>query len=441
MPVVTPPTSLRARDVFRAWLPLAASWLVMGLEMPVVSAVMARLADAEANLAAYGGVVFPIALIVEAPIIMLLAASTALGKDDASYRLMHRFMMWSGGLLTLLHALLAFTPLFDVVIVGLLGPPTETIEAARLGLRIMLPWTWTIAYRRFHQGLLIRYGRSVHVSIGTALRLTAVAGTSIGAAAIFDAPGIVAGTTAIAVGVTVEALYAGWSTRPVVLGPVRAAAPVSPALTWAAFGTFYLPLALTSLLSLLVQPIGSAAIARMPDALPSLAVWPVVGGLLFMLRSLGFAFNEVVVALLDRAGAYRALLRFALLLTGVTATVTAVVAFSPLSRVWFSLLSGLGPELTTMARLGFAFALLWPPLDVVRNLLQGVVVYGGKTRTIGTSMAVFLVASAVLFVAGVALQRFPALPFAMVAFVTATTAQVAWLWRGSLPVLRELRAR
>lgn len=425
----------------RAWAPLAASWLVMGLEMPVVSAVMARLTDPEANLAAYGGVVFPIALIVEAPIIMLLAASTALGKDWASYRLMHRFMMVAGGVLTLLHAALAFTPLFDGVIVALLGPPSEIVEPARLGLKIMLPWTWTIAYRRFHQGLLIRYGRSIHVSIGTALRLVAVVATSIGAATLFGASGIVAGTAAIAMGVTVEALYAGWSTRPVVLGPLREASPVVPPLTWDAFGSFYLPLAMTSLLSLLVQPIGSAAIARMPEALASLAVWPVVGGLLFMLRSLGFAFNEVVVALLDRPGAYRALVRFTYVLAGITLAITALVAFTPISRLWFSVLSGLGPELTDVARIGFAFALVWPPLDVVRNLLQGVVVYGGKTRTIGTSMAVFLVVSAVMLLAGVATQRFVALPYAMVSFVVATAAQVAWLWRGSLPVLRVLRDR
>jgi len=113
--------------VTRAWAPLAASWLVMGLEMPVVSAVMARLTDPEANLAAYGGVVFPIALIVEAPIIMLLAASTALGKDWTSYRLMHRLMMMSGGELTLLHAALAFTPLFDGLMVAILGPPPEIV--------------------------------------------------------------------------------------------------------------------------------------------------------------------------------------------------------------------------------------------------------------------------------------------------------------------------
>ena len=41
-----------------------------------LAATMARLPDPAVNLAAFGGIVFPLALLVEAPIIMLLAAST-----------------------------------------------------------------------------------------------------------------------------------------------------------------------------------------------------------------------------------------------------------------------------------------------------------------------------------------------------------------------------
>ena len=65
----------------------------MGAELPALSAVIARLPNPVVNLAAYGGVVFPLALIIESPIIMLLAASTALCKDWASYRKLYRFMM------------------------------------------------------------------------------------------------------------------------------------------------------------------------------------------------------------------------------------------------------------------------------------------------------------------------------------------------------------
>jgi len=410
----------------------------MGLELPVVSAVMARLADPEINLAAYGGVTMPLALLIEAPIMMLLSASTALGRDLASYRFMHRFMMIAGAALTAVHAAFAFTPLFDLVMVPLLGPPEVVVEPARLGLQVTLPWTWAIAYRRFHQGLLIRFGRSIHVSIGTVVRLLVMTATVV-TAALAGAPGIMAAGLAISSGVLAEAVYAGLTARRVVNGPLADAPAVTPALSWPAFRAFYVPLAVTSLVSLLMQPLGSAAISRMPAALPSLAVWPVVGGLLFMLRSLGFAFNEVVVAMLERPGAFTKLLRFALLLSVAVTGATVLLAFTPLSRLWFGVVSGLEPDLMRLATVGFAFALLWPALDVLRNLFTGVIVHGRKTGSITESMFVFIVVSTVLLGLGTWLQSFPALPYAMVSFVVGTAAQVAWLWWRSRPQLAELR--
>ncbi|MBK5109576.1 MAG: hypothetical protein JJE12_15685, partial [Anaerolineales bacterium] len=102
-------TPLSYRRILSTWWPLAASWLLMGLELPVLSAVMARLPNPAINLAAYGGIVFPLALIIESPVIMLLAASTALSKDYASYQLIRRFMLVSAVALTGLHILIAFT--------------------------------------------------------------------------------------------------------------------------------------------------------------------------------------------------------------------------------------------------------------------------------------------------------------------------------------------
>ena len=273
------------RSIFSAWWPLAASWLFMGTELPMISAVMARLPDPKIHLAAYGGVVFPIALIIEAPIIMLLSTSTALSKDFASYQKIYRFMMWAGGILTLIHFLLAFTPLYYPLVEGLMQVPDEIVEPSRIGLMIMLPWTWTIAYRRFNQGVLIRFGQSKAVGVGTAFRLAANALALLVGWQIGGLPGIVVGTSGISAGVITEAIYAGLRVRPVLRGPLQQAKLVDPALTWRFFYGFYVPLALTAFINLITQPWGSAALSRMPLPLESLAVWPVLGGFIFMWRS------------------------------------------------------------------------------------------------------------------------------------------------------------
>src|SRR5262245_54364702 len=219
---------LRLGQVAATWLPLAGSWLLMGLELPAVSAVMARLPHATVSLAAYGGVVFPLALLIESPILMLLTASTALSRDAASYRVVRRFMWAASGALTVLHALLAFTPLFDLVAGSVIGVPEPVREPARLGLRIMLPWTLAIAYRRTQQGVLIRFGRARAVTWGTLVRLSTLVAVLVVGVVAGDLPGIEVGTLAVASAVVAEAVFAGIAVRPVLrveLSPAAAAGP------------------------------------------------------------------------------------------------------------------------------------------------------------------------------------------------------------------------
>jgi hypothetical protein len=429
------------RRVAQTWWPLAASWLLMGAEMPALSAVVARLAEPEINLAAYGGVVFPLALIIEAPIIMLLAASTALSKDWASYLKLRRFMMRTGALLTVFHVLVAFTPLYYVVVVGVLGVPPEIVEPARVGLMIMIPWTWSIAYRRFHQGVLIRFGHSRAVGLGSLLRLCVdglvlTIGYSMG-----SVPGIVVATSAVAAGVISEAIYVGLCVQPVLRNQLKQAPPVEPPLTFEAFVAFYVPLAMTSLLNLLVQPIGSAALSRMPYALESLAVWPVVSGLIFMLRSLGIAYNEVVVALLDEPRSSYSLRRFATLLAMLTTLLLLVVAATPLAPIWFGRVSALTPPLTDLAHQGLWIALLIPGLNVLQSWYQGTILHGRYTRGITEAVAIFLLTSSVILWAGVAWGQTAGLYIGLAAFAVSSLMQTAWLWYRSRPVMRSVQVR
>jgi hypothetical protein len=408
----------------------------MAIEGPALSAVMARLAHPEVNLAAWGGIVFPLALIVESPIIMLLSASTALSKDCQAYQRLRRFMMHMGAVLTLLHVLVAFTPLYYVVVEGLLGAPAEIVEPARVGLMIMTPWTWAIAYRRFNQGVMIRFGHSRAVGLGTLIRLCTDASVLTVGYLLGTVRGVVVASSAVAAGVVAEAVYAGLRVRPVLRDQVSQAASPEGPLTFRAFLDFYVPLAFTSLLYLLVQPIGSAALSRMPDPLASLAVWPVVTGLIFMLRSLGMAYNEVVVALLDEPHAVPALRRFALLLTvSVTALLLVTVA-TPLADVWFGHVSALPPRLVLLATNGLWLSFLLPGLNVLQSWYQGAILHSRRTRGITEALLIFLVTSSTVLWGGVAWGQVPGLYVGAVAFVAGGLAQTMWLWFRSRPAVR-----
>ncbi len=427
--------------ILRTWWPLAASWLLMGAELPALTAVVARLPNPEINLAAYGGVVFPLSMIVEAPIIMLLAASTALSKDWASYRKIRRFMLGAGASLTLVHILAAFTPLYYVIVKGILGVPEAIVEPARIGLMIMTPWTWSIAYRRFNQGVLIRFGHSQKVGVGTVVRLSADGLILLTGYLIGSVPGIVVATSAVAAGVVCEALYTGLVVRPVLNNELKLAPPVVPRLTWHAFYAFYIPLGMTSLIMLLANPIGSAALSRMPEALASLAVWPVVTGLLFMFRSLGIALNEVVVALLDEPGSFYNLRWFTYVLAFALTVALLIMNITPLSRLYFETISALPPYLVRLARLGLWLTLPLPALSVFQSWYQGSILHGRRTRTITEAVAIYLLASVVTLVAGVAWGGAAGLFVGLISLSLSTFIQTIWLWRGSRQVIYEVQQR
>lgn len=423
-----PAASLTPREIARAWWPLAASWLLMSAELPALSAVVARLPDAEVHLAAWGGIVFPIALLFEAPIIMMLAASTALSRDLGSYRYLGRFADRVGLALSLLHGLVAFTPLYDLLVVGVLGPPEAIVEPGRMGLRIMTLWAFAIADRRFQQGALIRFGRSRAVGLGTLLRIV-VTSSALLAGWLVRLPGIAVAAGAIATGVLAEMLYARLAVLPLVRGPIAAAPPVEPPLRLGPLLAFYVPLALTPLFTLLGQPIGSGAIARMPQALPSLAVWPVVNGLVFLLRSPGIALNEVVVSHAERPGAARALARFSGLLSIAVTLVLLGVALTPLAEWWFGGVCGLDPRLVALARESLPFALVLPATSVWQSYYQGRLVHQGRTRGVTEAVALYLAVSAIALGAGVAWGRLPGVVTALVAFSLGALAQTFWARR------------
>jgi hypothetical protein len=415
-------------EIAQAWWPLALSWLLMGIEQPAIAAIVARLAEPAENLAAYGGVVFPLALVVEAPIIMLLAASTELSRDRQAYRALRAFTHKAGAILTGVHLLIAATPLYGWLVQGLLGVPDAVAERAQVGLVILLPWTWSIAWRRFNQGVLIRFGHSRAVGVATGVRLLSVAtllGVGFSMGDRFS--GVVVATTAMSVGVIAEAVYVSLRVRKLVRPKIEAIEPERPVLRGRAFLAFYVPLAMMPMVTLVVQPIGTAAISRMPDVVSSLALWPVVNGLVFVLQSVGLAYNEVVVALLDRERAEAMLRRFTWLLTLATTLLLALLAFTPLADLWFGTVAGLDDRLRLMAAGALWIALPIPGTRVLQSWWGGILVGARRTAAITEAVVVFFVVCTGILVLGAVLQRLSGLEVALYGFAIGRIFQTAWL--------------
>ena len=348
-----------------------------------------------------------------------------------------------GGALTLLHAAIAFTPLYDIVAVDIIGSVPEVVEPGRLGLRIMLPWTFAIGYRRAQQGVLIRYERSGAVGQGTLVRLATTGGVLIGLGlavskgVLPELSGVAVAGLAIAVGVTSEAVFAGWKVREIF--PRLKASQGEPVLGARQFASFYIPLAMTPLITLLIQPIGASAMNRMPRAVDSVATGGAVHALTFTARSVGMAFNEVVVTLVALKGGSASLKRFGLLLAAVTTSTLALLYMTPLAGLWFGKVQELPAELVPLARMGLGICIIMPAYQVAQSWFQGVLVDAQRTRPITEAVSIYFVVAGLLLTLGTRYAEeanVTGLAWTLTSFVIAGITQTSWLWfrsRGVAP--------
>ena len=402
----------------------------MALELPLINIIITRLVNPEIHLAAYGSLVFPLALLIEAPIIMLLAASTALCSDWETYRKMRRFTHALSASLTAIHALIAFTPIYGLIARDILSAPEEIIGPARIGMMITLPWTWAIAYRRFNQGVLIRFGHSLAVGLGTLVRLLADCSVLAIGYFIGTIQGTAIATAAIIAGVLFEALYVGLRVRPVLRSQLPEVSEDHEPFSYRGFLKFYIPLSLTSLIILGARPIFSAGVGRMFDPLNSLAILPVITSLTFMFRAGGVAYSEVVIALIGRHGAYAAMRKFAVGLITIMTVGILLIAATPLGSIWFGQITGLSDELLSLALTGLWFVLLLPGLSVLQSWFQGIVMHHKRTNAITEAVILYLIVTMSILFAGVAWGQVRGIYVALFAMSIGEITRTGWLaWR------------
>jgi progressive ankylosis protein len=372
------------RRIILFWLPLAATWLMMGLELPYVAAIVARLPEAAHGLAAYG-VAVSLAWLIESPIMMLLSASAALVRDRASYLSLRRFSNILNALVTIGMIVLALPPVFDVVAEEVIGLPHDIAELTHTATTAMILWPAAIGYRRFYQGILVRHHLTRRVAYGTIVRLTTMSITAAVLAFVIELPGALVGALAMVAGVVCEAAASRVMADPIVRS-LMASSEVAEGtlLAQREIARFYFPLALTSILGMALGPLVTFGLGRGQAPIESLAVWPVINAVAFLFRSGGIAYQEVGIAL----GTDREVGRTALFLGSLASLAFAALAFTPLELIWLERVSGLTPQLAAFAVWPIRLLILYPLVDYILSVQRARWIVERRTNVITISTAI-----------------------------------------------------
>ena len=135
-------------------------------------------------------------------------------------------------------------------------------------------------------------------------------------------------------------------------------------------------------MQIMLQPLVSASLSRMPDSLGSLALWPVLYGVLIMINSAAIAYVEAVIVLLDRPGSIEALQRFAWQLGLALAAIPLALAVTPIGDYLFERVTALPPELLRQAQITLWLMIPLPALTALSSWFQGALINGQRTRSI-----------------------------------------------------------
>jgi hypothetical protein len=360
----------------------------------------------------------------------MLTLSNALTRDGTSLRLARRFMFVMSAVVTAGILLLTLTPLYDAVVLRLIGAPAEIAVRARGALIAMIPWPAAIAYRRFHQGVMIRLGYTRQVSYGTAVRLCTTLVVSVVGRLWGRLDGATVAGTALGCAVIAEAIYVHCASR-TALRRIRGIRSEGPTLTLSELLRFYSPLALTSMIMLSTTPLLNLGLSRSPYPIESLAVWPVVNGQLFIVRSLGYSLQEVIVALWNGPAGAKTLRRFTIVLGAVSILLPLAIAFTSLGPWWQRRVAGLSTELTAFAVPALKCAVLLPGLAVVQSWLRGIIVTSKATGAIAWAIVVNLAVLVTVLLSGASLGWLPGASLAAIALTASQSLESVWLWRGA----------
>jgi len=343
----------------------------MALESPICTSVVSRLPEPNTpgsvlNTAAFQ-ILMAIALFNESSVIDLLSTSTTLSKNNRDFSVLSKFVWILVVGTACMHAIMVLTPLYWLITRTIMGVPLQVAQTARLGLALMIPWAPSIAWRRYRQGLLIRFHRTRMVGFGTAVRVSTVATVNIVLFLFSHIPAIEIVGLSLVAAVFAEAMFVHFASRPIVrehlspqapewtettpselaAEPIEASEVFSPvgnlepeqpstasALTMKRLVAFHAPLSMTTFVALVISPLVSSFLSKASQPVLSLAAWQVAFSLLWLFRTITFALPEVVITLHKDAQTAAKLKEFCVRV-GAATSIIAILACVTRLDVWF----------------------------------------------------------------------------------------------------------
>jgi len=372
--------ALRQRDIALFFFPLLLNVQLMSVSHSIINAALARQQDYIVALAAFS-VAMVLHLFLASPSYQNHTVTIAMVRGEKSLRSVVVFVLLVATYVSVMLALVAFTPLGDFVLGRILGVEKTIAAQARevLGILVFLPFVTGL--RGLFQGLVIQARRTSLVSFATGVRVGALVAMLLLGHRWWD--GARLGAVALLTCVAVETAVIGFlalrvRVRHVSGGRERSAGEVL---------RYAFPLAYSSCLQQTIPLLINAIISRLPDAALALAAFGVIRGFLFLLAGPMRNLQQATMTLVGNANDHKVLLAFFRRLALGMALIMLLIAW-PLSRPVLGGIMGLDDAMRAYIRWPLLLCAFFPALYGAANLLRGRFASVHKTASLGLSTIV-----------------------------------------------------
>ena len=355
-------TRLTQKDVALFFFPLLLNIQLMSVSHSVINAGLARLDDAVVILAGFS-VAMVLHLFVASPSYQNHTITIAMVRGRKSLISATIFIFLIAIWVSILLALLAFSPVGTFVLHRVLGVSAEVAQGARDALALLVFLPFITGLRGLFQGLVIRARRTGLVSFATAIRIVMLfaylwlgqlwfSGTRVAAFALLGC----VGTETLVIG------YFAWR--------VRLPAAEDDTKSFVEILRYGLPLAYSSGLQQTVPLLINAIISRLPDGTLALAAFGVIRGFLFLLAGPMRNLQQAYLTLVRQDRDNNILISFFIKVSIGMAVVMLAIAW-PLNQPVLGIVMGLDASMRHYITWPLTACALFPFLYGAANLLRG----------------------------------------------------------------------
>ena len=195
------------RGIFRTAIPLGMEQLLQHIVTPFYLYIIMHMANSEIESGALFSYMMPVLIVISAPISSLNTLANVYAVHAANIIQLRRYAFSLGFAASLLAALLAFSPLGDVLLKTIMGVPEKEYPSTILALQIAFPLPFLWALRQLAMGVLIRTGHAWTVLVGRIIRVVLSVGIFLAGSTMSLLPGAPMGAASLVLGLVAQTAF------------------------------------------------------------------------------------------------------------------------------------------------------------------------------------------------------------------------------------------